>query len=55
MFSFLTRDPWKVLDARYKKLLKEARDLQRKGKIVEYARKTAEAEAARDERDAIDR
>lgn len=44
----------KSLTKKYEKLLKEARDLQRQGKIPEFARKTAEAEAVGAEIDALD-
>lgn len=39
--------------SRYETLLKEARDLQRAGKIQAFAKKTAEAEAAKKEWDAL--
>ena len=41
------------LRAKHRALLKEARDLQRAGKIPEFAKKTAEAEAVLDEIDAM--
>ena len=44
MFSFF-KSPIEKLKLRHLALLKEARDLQRMGKIPEFARKTAEAEA----------
>ena len=44
MFSFLKKDPSKVLNKQYEKLLEEAMLLQRKGDIKGYAAKTAEAE-----------
>ena len=40
------RDPTRALRKRYEGLMKEARDLQRAGKIPELARKTAEANEA---------
>ncbi len=55
MFAFLKKDdPAAKLNKRYLALLKEARDLQRAGKIVEFGRKTAEAEAVRLEIDALE-
>ena len=44
MFGFLKRDPIKNLEARYHRLLEEARDLQRKGDISGFAAKTSLAE-----------
>ena len=44
MFGFLKRDPVKKLEAEYRKLLEEARDLQRKGDIAGFAAKTSLAE-----------
>lgn len=37
-------DPTRALEREYDKLLKEARDLQRKGDIPAFAKKTREAE-----------
>lgn len=45
MFNLFKQDPLKKLDKQYRRLLEEARDLQRKGDIKGYAQKTAEAEA----------
>jgi ribosome-binding protein aMBF1 (putative translation factor) len=45
MFGLFKRDPKKALQKEYMALMKEARDLQRSGKIPELARKTAEANA----------
>lgn len=39
--------PTKALEKQYDKLLKEARDLQRKGDIPGFAKKTSEAENIR--------
>lgn len=47
MFGFLKSDPGKKLEKEWLRLCKEARDLQRQGKIPEFARKTAEAEDTR--------
>ena len=62
MFGFLknispkrAQDPAAKLNERYLALLKEARDLQRAGKIPEFGRKTAEAEAVLAEIDALRR
>ncbi len=44
MFGFLKRDPVKKLEAEYRRLLEEARDLQRSGDIAGFAAKTAQAE-----------
>ena len=44
MFGFLKRDPISKLEAEYRKLLEEARDLQRNGDIKGFAAKTAQAE-----------
>ena len=44
MFGFLKRDPVKKLEAEYRKLLEEARDLQRSGDIKGFADKTSQAE-----------
>jgi hypothetical protein len=41
---FSKKDPLKDLQKEYESLQKEAMELQRKGKIPEFARKTAEAE-----------
>ena len=40
-------NPTKALEKQYDKLLKEARDLQRKGDIPAFAKKTREAEDIR--------
>ena len=40
-------DPTRVLEREYGKILVEARDLQRKGDIPLFAKKTAEAEEIR--------
>jgi hypothetical protein len=44
MFGLFRKDPSVKLRARYAKMLEEARDLQRKGDIRNFALKTAEAE-----------
>lgn len=41
------KDPNRALERQYDKLLKEARDLQRKGDIPAFAAKTREAEDIR--------
>ena len=51
--GLFSRDPTKKLHKEYLRLLKEARDLQRKGDIPAFARKTAEAEAVADKIEAI--
>jgi hypothetical protein len=51
MIKWFFKTPTEKLEARYHALLKEARSLQRAGKIPEFARKTAEAEAVRQELD----
>ena len=51
--GLFSRDPTKKLNKEYRRLLKEARDLQRKGDIPAYARKTAEAEAVADKIEAL--
>lgn len=53
MFGWLKSDPKKKLERRYDKLLEEAMQLQRAGKIPEYAMKVDEAEAVRAEIDAL--
>jgi len=45
MFGLFNRSPHKRLQKQYLSLMKEARDLQREGKIPELAKKTAEADA----------
>ena len=45
LLSVFQSDPKKKLTREYHNLMKEARDLQRKGMIPELARKTAEANA----------
>lgn len=45
MFGWLKRDPVAKLEAAYRTLLEQARDLQRNGDIKGFAAKTAEAEA----------
>ena len=45
MFGLFKRDPARKLEAEYRRLLEEARDLQRNGDIKGFAAKTAEAEA----------
>lgn len=54
MFGLFKRDPKKALHKQYLGLMKEARDLQRAGKIPELARKTAEANAVLDELEALE-
>lgn len=53
MFGFLQRDPSRKLEKEWLRLLKEARDLQRQGKIPEMARKTAEAEQMHERMEAV--
>lgn len=55
MFNWFSKSPSEKLEARYQALLKEAHALQRTGKIPEFARKTAEAEAVRMEIEALER
>ena len=55
MFGLFNRDPKKALHKQYMALMKEARDLQRSGKIPELARKTAEADAVLKEIEALER
>lgn len=43
LFAGLT-DPTRPLEKQYSKLLREARDIQRKGDIPAFAKKTREAE-----------
>jgi hypothetical protein len=45
MFNFFKKDPLKKMRDQYWKMMEEARDLQRKGDIQGFAKKTAEAEA----------
>lgn len=54
MLGWLKPDPKKKLHKRYLALMKEARDLQRAGKIPAFARKTAEAQRVLDELDALE-
>lgn len=44
MFGLLRRDPAKKLEAEYRRLLEEARDLQRNGDIKGFAAMTDRAE-----------
>ncbi|MFZ9888810.1 MAG: DUF6435 family protein [Myxococcota bacterium] len=53
MFGWFRSDPATKLEKRWRALLKEAMELQRAGKIPEFARKTAEAERVRLELDAL--
>ena len=53
MFGFLKRDPISKLEAEYRKLLEEARDLQRNGDIKGFAAKTAQAEDVAGRLDAL--
>lgn len=53
MFGFLRKDPKKVLEKMLARLLEEARDLQRKGDIPAFARKSAEAEEVGQQLDAF--
>lgn len=50
MFIWLKR---RKLEKLYRRLLEQARDLQRKGDIEGFARKTAEAEAVGDQLEAL--
>ena len=45
MFGLFKKDPTKALEKKYDALLKEAMELQRKGDIKGYAKKTEQAEA----------
>ena len=54
MLNFFRKDPRKALQKRYEQLLLEARNLQRAGKIPEFAKKTEEAEAVRAQIDELD-
>lgn len=53
MLKWFRKDPLKQLTATYERLLLEARDLQRNGDIVGYARKSAEADAVLQEIDRL--
>lgn len=53
MFGLFKRDPVATLEKKWRALLKEAMELQRAGKIPEFAKKTAEAERVRAELDAL--
>lgn len=53
MFGFLRTDPKKQLQKKLAKLLEEARDLQRRGDIPAFARKSAEAEEVGQQLDAL--
>lgn len=44
MFNFLRRNPVKKLEALYRRLLEQARDLQRNGDIEGFAAMTARAQ-----------
>jgi len=44
MFGLFRKDPIKILRKQYAAKRMEARDLQRNGKIIEYANASAEAE-----------
>ena len=44
MFSIFKKDPIKKLNRQYKKLMAEARDIQRSGDLRLYAEKVAMAE-----------
>lgn len=50
---FWKKDPKKELEKRYQGLMKEAMELQRSGKIPEFAKKSAEAEGVLAEIQAI--
>ena len=49
MFNIFRRNPQKKLQQRYEKKLEEAMKSQRNGKIYEYSKLTAEAEAIREQ------
>lgn len=49
MFNLFKKDPVQKLHKKYLKLMEEARDLQRKGDIQAFARKSAEAETVMQE------
>ena len=53
MFGFLKPDPVKKLEAEYRRLLEQARDLQRNGDIKGFAAKTALAEDVASRVDAL--
>ena len=53
MFGFLRKDPKKQLEQKLAKLLEEARDLQRRGDMPGFARKSAEAEEVGQQLDAL--
>lgn len=53
MFGFLRPDPKKKLEKKLARLMEEARDLQRRGDMPAFARKTAEAEEVGLELDAM--
>jgi len=55
MLFGLFKSPAEKLEARYHQLLKEAVTLQRTGKIPELAKKTAEAEAVRQQLEELER
>jgi hypothetical protein len=55
MFSWLRKkNPRTALQQRYEATMRAARDIQRRGDIVAYAAKVAEAEAVRRQLDALD-
>lgn len=45
MFSLFSKNPTKKLEKEYKKVLLEARDIQRSGDLKLYAKKMEEAES----------
>ena len=45
MFGIFRSRPLKKLEAEYRRLMEDARNLQRNGDILAFAQKTAEAEA----------
>lgn len=49
MFGLFSGGERKKLEKKYQKLLEEARDLQRKGDITAFARKSEEAEKVADQ------
>ena len=55
MFSWLRKkNPRAALQRHYEARMREARDIQRRGDIVAYAAKVAEAEAVRRQLDELD-
>lgn len=53
MFAIFRKDPKKQLEKKLARLLEEARDLQRRGDMPGFARKSAEAEEVGQQLDAL--